>query len=89
MRSLPAVKIFAGFAVLLLALSALDARGQARSTAGGPGSYLAAGGGVSAFQEDYGQQVIGGAWLFVDMNPTWRYGIETKGINLETMGTSN
>jgi hypothetical protein len=68
-----ALRIAAGLGVLLLAQGA---RGQALSTAGGPGSYLAVGGGVSAFQEDYGQQVIGGAMAFVDMNPTWRYGLE-------------
>ena len=72
-RSLKAIGIAAGAGVLLLALSA---RGQALSTAGGPGSYLAVGGGVSAFQEDYGQQVLGGATVWVDMNPTWRYGLE-------------
>jgi hypothetical protein len=86
MRSLTAVKISAGFAILLLVLSALDARGQAKSTAGGPGSYLAAGAGASAFQEDYGRQVISGAWVFVDMNPTWRYGLEAeaRGLSFHT-----
>jgi hypothetical protein len=59
--------------VLLLTLTA---RGQALATAGGPGSYLAVGGGVSAFQQDYGQNWIGGGAVFVDMNPTWRYGLE-------------
>ncbi len=79
MRSVMASRICAGFGVLLLAMSALDARSQAKSTAGGPGSYLAVGGGASAFQEDYGQQVIGGAAVWVDMNPTWRYGLEAEG----------
>ena len=65
-RIFSATRVLAGLGVLLLALSALDSRGQALSTAGGPGSYLSVGGGVSAFQEDYGQQVIGGgvAWVF-------------------------
>src|SRR5476649_1441188 len=79
MRMLSAIRLFAGCGVLLLALSARDGAAQALPTASGPGSYLAAGGGVSAFQEDYGQQVIGGAVVFVDANPTWRYGFELEG----------
>src|SRR5580658_10073110 len=76
MRVLSANGLFVGCGVLLLALSARAGAAQALETAGGPGSYLSAGGGVSAFQEDYGQQVIGGAAVWVDMNPTWRYGLE-------------
>ena len=76
MRLLSAKWLVAGCGVLLLALSARDSAAQALATAGGPGSYLSVGGGVSAFQEDYGQQVIGGAAMWVDMNPTWRYGLE-------------
>jgi opacity protein-like surface antigen len=72
-RFFSATRVLAGLGVLLLALSA---RGQALSTAGGPGSYLSVGGGVSAFQEDYGQQVIGGGVAWVDANITWRYGLE-------------
>ena len=45
-------------------------------TAKGPGSYLAIGGELSAFQADYGQRVLGGGVLFVDLNPTWRIGLE-------------
>ena len=76
MRLLSAKRLAAGCIVLLLALSARASAAQALETAGGPGSYLSAGGGVSAFQEDYGQQVIGGAAVWIDMNPTWRYGLE-------------
>jgi len=47
-------------------------------TAKGPGSYLAVGGGVSAFQVDYGQRVLGGAVLFDNVNPTWRIGFEAE-----------
>jgi opacity protein-like surface antigen len=75
-RSLRAICIAAGAVVLLLTLSAHEVAAQALATASGPGSYLSAGGGVSAFQEDYGQQVIGGAAVWVDMNLTWRYGLE-------------
>jgi hypothetical protein len=45
-------------------------------TAKGPGSYLAIGGELSAFQADYGQRVLGGGVLFADLNPTWRIGLE-------------
>jgi hypothetical protein len=79
MRVLSAQRLFAGCVVLLLALSARDSAAQALPTASGPGSYLSVGGGISAFQEDYGQQVIGGAAVWVDMNPTWRYGLEAEG----------
>src|ERR1700679_4168323 len=47
-------------------------------TAEGPGSYVAVGGGFSAFQADYGQRVILGGTVYADINPTWRYGIETE-----------
>jgi Outer membrane protein beta-barrel domain len=77
-RTLSAGFIGSCGAVLLLALGTRDTVAQARSTAGGPGSYLSAGGGVSAFQEDYGQQVIGGAVVWIDANVTWRYGLEAE-----------
>jgi hypothetical protein len=53
-------------------------RAQNIPTAKGPGSYLAVGGEVSAFQVDYGQRVLGGAVLFADVNPTWRIGFEAE-----------
>lgn len=55
-----------------------DARAQNIPTAIGPGSYVAVGGEVSAFQVDYGQRVLGGAVLFADVNPTWRIGFEAE-----------
>ncbi|HEY4356233.1 MAG TPA: outer membrane beta-barrel protein [Acidobacteriaceae bacterium] len=66
---------------VVLALSAVSrhANGQAYATASGPGSYVAVGGGASLFQADYGKRDIGGAQAFVDINPTWRYGIEAEG----------
>jgi len=57
-------------------LLSLGAGGQAIPTAKGPGSYVAIGGGISAFQADYGQKVLGGGVLFVDLNPTWRVGLQ-------------
>lgn len=49
---------------------------QALATATGPGSYVAAGGGFSGFETDYGHNRIGGGFAFVDVNPTWRLGLE-------------
>jgi hypothetical protein len=45
-------------------------------TAKGPGTYVAIGGELSAFQDDYGQRKLGGGVLFGDLNPTWRIGLE-------------
>ena len=49
---------------------------QAVPTATGPGSYVAIGGGVSAFQVDYGHQDLGGGFVYIDMKPQWRIGLE-------------
>jgi hypothetical protein len=49
---------------------------QALPLVTGPGTYVAVGGGVSAFQADYGQRVLGGGVVYADVNPTWRYGFE-------------
>jgi hypothetical protein len=67
--------------VALLLVSAaipIAAEAQAHPTAGGPGSYLSAGGGVSIFESDYGQRYLGGGYVNVEMHPTWRYGIEAE-----------
>ncbi|HSY37127.1 MAG TPA: hypothetical protein VK814_15335 [Acidobacteriaceae bacterium] len=63
---------------ILIALQVLcnQARAQNIPTAIGPGSYVAVGGEISAFQADYGQRVLGGGVLFADVNPTWRIGFE-------------
>ena len=55
------------------------AHAQALATASGPGSYVSVGGGYSAYQADYGQRVRGGGFAFVDVHPTWRYGLEGEG----------
>jgi hypothetical protein len=66
--------------VILAGLHALcfAARAQNIPTAEGPGSYVAVGGELSAFQADYGQRVIYGGALYADVNPTWRYGFEAE-----------
>lgn len=70
--------LFAG-AVLLAGLSASSkASGQAQAAATGPGSYISVGGMGSFFHEDYGKQYIYGPGAFLDINPTWRYGIEAE-----------
>ena len=70
--------LFTG-AVLLAALTASHkASGQAQAAATGPGSYVSVGGTGSFFHEDYGEQYIYGAGAFIDINPTWRYGIEAE-----------
>ncbi len=52
------------------------AKAQAVATASGPGSYVAVGGGVSAFQADYGKRDIAGGFVYADVNPQWRVGLE-------------
>ena len=54
------------------------AKAQNIPTAKGPGSYVAVGGELSAFQADYGQRLIYGGTLFADINPTWRIGFEAE-----------
>lgn len=70
--------IFLLATVLTLMMGAKPVHAQAKATASGPGAFVSAGGGVSAFQADYGQRVIGGGMIFVDVHPTWRYGIEAE-----------
>ncbi len=60
----------------LLGMKPCLAKGQALATATGPGSYIAAGGGVSGFQTDYGHNRIAGGFAYVDANPSWRFGFE-------------
>lgn len=67
---------------LLLTLGTRPIAAQARSTAGGPGSFIAVGGGASAFRSDYGQQTLAGGFLFADIQPTWRFGIELEARSL-------
>ncbi len=64
--------------LVLVAVQSLSrvVKAQNIATAKGPGSYVAVGGEVSAFQADYGQRVIYGGLLYADMNLTWRYGFE-------------
>ena len=62
--------------LLLLGMCGGVVRAQARATALGPGSYVAIGGAVSAFPSDYDGRNIAGGMVFMDVQPTFRYGFE-------------
>jgi opacity protein-like surface antigen len=62
--------------LVFLGMGACVAAGQALPTASGPGSNITVGGGYSGYQVDYGQRILGGGFAFVDVHPTWRYGLE-------------
>jgi len=51
---------------------------QALPTATGPAGLLAVGGEGSYYQMDYGQRKVGGATVFVEVDPTWRFGAEAE-----------
>lgn len=72
--------VVSGLALLTLGMQ--TAAAQARSTAGGPGSFIAVGGGASAFRSDYGQQTLAGGFVFADVQPTWRFGVELEARSL-------
>ena len=61
---------------LLLGLCGRIVRAQALGTALGPGSYVAIGGAASAFPSDYDGRNIAGGMVFMDVQPTYRYGFE-------------
>ena len=72
-----------GYIALILGLGVLPAmtprlHAQAMPLVIGPGSYVAAGGTASLFQVDYGDRNLGGGAAFVDVEPTWRFGIEAE-----------
>jgi opacity protein-like surface antigen len=71
---------FATTLTLATALCALTpgAAAQAIPVVTGPGSYVNAGGAASLFNSSYGQRDLGGGTAFVDINPTWRFGIEAE-----------
>jgi opacity protein-like surface antigen len=65
-------------ALLMLTLSHRTLQAQALPTAIGPGTYLSLGGGISAFPSDYDGRNIAGAAVFLDVQPTFRYGFEAE-----------
>jgi len=64
--------------LLILGLSHSALRAQALPTALGPGTYISIGGGISAAPSDYNGRNIGGAAIFMDVQPTFRYGLEAE-----------
>ncbi len=57
-------------------------RAQAMPQATGPGSFVSVGYEFSAYRNPYGQRNLGGYGVYVDLHPTWRYGIEAEGRTL-------
>lgn len=65
---------------LLMGLAGFQsAFGQALPAATAPGAYVSVGGTYSIFQSAYGQRVLGGAGLYVDINRWRQVGIEGEG----------
>lgn len=65
-------------ALLLLSVAASFAHAQAKYAATGPGSYIALGGTVSAYEADYGKRLMGGGTLFLDAHLYRRIGAEAE-----------
>ena len=64
---------------VLMACGMQRMHAQAQPAASGPGSYITVGTGYSQFRNPYGQRQQGGRTIYVDINPTWRYGLEAEG----------
>ena len=65
-------------AILVLVFVAMKASAQAAPTATGPGTSIVAGGGATLFNSPYGQRNLGGGFIFADIQPHWRFGIELE-----------
>lgn len=63
---------------MFLILVGTKADAQAVTTATGPGSAILAGGGLSLFDSPYGQRDLGGGFVFADLQPHWRFGVELE-----------
>jgi hypothetical protein len=66
-----------------------EASAQALPTATAPGAYISVGGTYSLFQSDYGQRILGGAGVFVDINPRRQVGLEAEGRWLQQNQLAN
>jgi opacity protein-like surface antigen len=64
--------------LLVLGLNHRTLQAQALPTAIGPGTYMSLGGGISAAPSDYDGRTIAGAAIFMDVQPTFRYGFEAE-----------
>ena len=67
----------------LLSISGPKLQAQARPAATGPGSNISVGYEFSGYRNPYGQRDLAGYGVYVDVNPTWRYGIEAEGRTLK------
>jgi hypothetical protein len=67
------------FVLLTSLLSPKGGNAQALPTATAPGAYISVGGGVSLFDSGYGKQKVGGAGVYVDINPVRAVGLEAEG----------
>jgi opacity protein-like surface antigen len=70
------LRITPALTLLALAIGPHALQAQALPTAIGPGTYISLGGGISAFPSDYDRRTIGGGVIFMDVQPTFRYGFE-------------
>jgi hypothetical protein len=68
---------------LLLGTRASFLHAQAHPAASGPGSYVSVGYAFSDYWNPYGERNLQGYGVYVDVNPTWRYGIEAEGRTLK------
>lgn len=65
--------VWLGFLLVLLAAAC---HAQARYAGTGPGSLVTVGTTLTGSHFDYGHRDLAGITAFVDLNPSWRYGIE-------------
>jgi opacity protein-like surface antigen len=77
-------------AFLFLVLSGFhEAFGQALPAATAPGAYVSVGGTYSIFQSAYGERVLGGGGMYVDINRWRQVGIEGEGRWLRQNNLAN
>ena len=62
---------------------------QASPTATGPGAFVTIGGGFSLANSPYGQRNLGGGWVFADLYPHWRFGLEAEARYLRLHTSEN
>jgi hypothetical protein len=73
-------KSFSTIVLLFSCMSGLrQVSAQASPTATAPGAYISVGGTSSLFQSGYGQRMLSGTGVFVDINPRRQVGIEAEG----------
>lgn len=77
-------------ALLLASMGRLrEAGAQALPTATAPGAFISVGGTYSLFNTDYGQQKLGGAGAYIDINPRRQVGLEAEAHWLRQNSTAD